>query len=91
MFIAVITETFAEIRVQFSEMWQSREISTDEGYNQVNFIIFFLKYPFYYFYFQRLEKGAEGWVLVELDDYSRTGTKHQMLHTVCYFFLRKSL
>ncbi|PAV58369.1 hypothetical protein WR25_23917 isoform A [Diploscapter pachys] len=64
VFIAVITETFAEIRVQFSEMWQSREISTDEGYNQ------------------RLEKGAEGWILVELDDYSRTGTKYQMLYTM---------
>lgn len=29
VFIAVITETFAEIRVQFSEMWQSKEVTDD--------------------------------------------------------------
>uniref|UniRef100_A0A183CB50 Ion_trans domain-containing protein n=1 Tax=Globodera pallida TaxID=36090 RepID=A0A183CB50_GLOPA len=34
VFIAVITETFAEIRVQFSEMWQSREMAQDEDANQ---------------------------------------------------------
>uniref|UniRef100_A0A914R7L1 Ion transport domain-containing protein n=1 Tax=Parascaris equorum TaxID=6256 RepID=A0A914R7L1_PAREQ len=35
VFIAVITETFAEIRVQFSEMWQTRESSVDESFSQV--------------------------------------------------------
>uniref|UniRef100_A0A915CHN7 Ion transport domain-containing protein n=1 Tax=Parascaris univalens TaxID=6257 RepID=A0A915CHN7_PARUN len=34
VFIAVITETFAEIRVQFSEMWQTRESSVDESFSQ---------------------------------------------------------
>jgi hypothetical protein len=34
VFIAVITETFAEIRVQFSEMWQSREMPQHEDANQ---------------------------------------------------------
>uniref|UniRef100_A0A7E4ZT03 Ion_trans domain-containing protein n=1 Tax=Panagrellus redivivus TaxID=6233 RepID=A0A7E4ZT03_PANRE len=34
VFIAVITETFAEIRVQFSEMWQTREIIDDDGFQQ---------------------------------------------------------
>lgn len=35
VFIAVITETFAEIRVQFSEMWQTREITADDSFTQV--------------------------------------------------------
>uniref|UniRef100_A0AC35TIY1 Sodium leak channel non-selective protein n=1 Tax=Rhabditophanes sp. KR3021 TaxID=114890 RepID=A0AC35TIY1_9BILA len=34
VFIAVITETFAEIRVQFSEMWATREKVSEEGYSQ---------------------------------------------------------
>uniref|UniRef100_A0A914YYD4 Ion transport domain-containing protein n=1 Tax=Panagrolaimus superbus TaxID=310955 RepID=A0A914YYD4_9BILA len=34
VFIAVITETFAEIRVQFSEMWQKREVVDDDGFQQ---------------------------------------------------------
>ncbi|CAI5445372.1 unnamed protein product [Caenorhabditis angaria] len=34
VFIAVITETFAEIRVQFSEMWQTRETSSEHSYTQ---------------------------------------------------------
>uniref|UniRef100_A0A8R1EUZ8 Ion transport domain-containing protein n=1 Tax=Caenorhabditis japonica TaxID=281687 RepID=A0A8R1EUZ8_CAEJA len=34
VFIAVITETFAEIRVQFSEMWQTREATSDHVYTQ---------------------------------------------------------
>ncbi|CAB3403604.1 unnamed protein product [Caenorhabditis bovis] len=34
VFIAVITETFAEIRVQFSEMWQTREATTEHSYTQ---------------------------------------------------------
>ncbi|VDK65890.1 unnamed protein product [Onchocerca ochengi] len=34
VFIAVITETFAEIRVQFSEMWQTREITVDDSFAQ---------------------------------------------------------
>ncbi|VDK33599.1 unnamed protein product [Gongylonema pulchrum] len=35
VFIAVITETFAEIRVQFSEMWQKKEVAVDGGFKQV--------------------------------------------------------
>lgn len=35
VFIAVITETFAEIRVQFSQMWGSRELMTEEEIRQV--------------------------------------------------------
>nr|AXS78260.1 Sodium leak channel non-selective protein [Anisakis simplex] len=31
---AFITETFAEIRVQFSEMWQTRECSADDSFSQ---------------------------------------------------------
>ncbi|PIC33562.1 hypothetical protein B9Z55_013496 [Caenorhabditis nigoni] len=34
VFIAVITETFAEIRVQFSEMWQKKEVTLDEGFRK---------------------------------------------------------
>ncbi|VDM38977.1 unnamed protein product [Toxocara canis] len=34
VFIAVITETFAEIRVQFSEMWQKNEVTFDDGLKQ---------------------------------------------------------
>ncbi|CAI4222140.1 unnamed protein product [Auanema sp. JU1783] len=34
VFIAVITETFAEIRVQFSEMWQKKEVVLDEDFRQ---------------------------------------------------------
>ncbi|VDN02709.1 unnamed protein product [Thelazia callipaeda] len=34
VFIAVITETFAEIRVQFSEMWQTREITIQDSFAQ---------------------------------------------------------
>ncbi|CAJ0929068.1 unnamed protein product, partial [Mesorhabditis belari] len=34
VFIAVITETFAEIRVQFSEMWQKKEVTVDDGFKQ---------------------------------------------------------
>ncbi|ETN72174.1 transporter, cation channel family protein [Necator americanus] len=34
VFIAVITETFAEIRVQFSEMWQSNTSASEETYTQ---------------------------------------------------------
>ncbi|CAD6198464.1 unnamed protein product [Caenorhabditis auriculariae] len=34
VFIAVITETFAEIRVQFSEMWQKKEVTLDEEFRQ---------------------------------------------------------
>ncbi|CAJ0584337.1 unnamed protein product, partial [Mesorhabditis spiculigera] len=35
VFIAVITETFAEIRVQFSEMWQKKEVTVDDGFKQL--------------------------------------------------------
>ena len=35
VFIAVITETFAEIRVQFSEMWQKKDVTLDEEFRQV--------------------------------------------------------
>ncbi|VDK42501.1 unnamed protein product [Anisakis simplex] len=34
VFIAVITETFAEIRVQFSEMWQKTDVTFDDGLKQ---------------------------------------------------------
>ncbi|KJH47796.1 transporter, cation channel family protein [Dictyocaulus viviparus] len=34
VFIAVITETFAEIRVQFSEMWQNNTSTSEESYTQ---------------------------------------------------------
>uniref|UniRef100_A0A1I7S1Q3 Sodium leak channel non-selective protein n=1 Tax=Bursaphelenchus xylophilus TaxID=6326 RepID=A0A1I7S1Q3_BURXY len=34
VFIAVITETFAEIRVQFSEMWTKSEVSVEEDFKQ---------------------------------------------------------
>uniref|UniRef100_F1KQ80 Sodium leak channel non-selective protein n=1 Tax=Ascaris suum TaxID=6253 RepID=F1KQ80_ASCSU len=34
VFIAVITETFAEIRVQFSEMWQKKDVTFDDGLKQ---------------------------------------------------------
>ncbi|PIO63442.1 hypothetical protein TELCIR_14956 [Teladorsagia circumcincta] len=34
VFIAVITETFAEIRVQFSEMWQKKDMTFDEEFRQ---------------------------------------------------------
>ncbi|KAI1704443.1 ion transport protein [Ditylenchus destructor] len=34
VFIAVITETFAEIRVQFSEMWQKKEVTVDDDFKQ---------------------------------------------------------
>ncbi|VDD88442.1 unnamed protein product [Enterobius vermicularis] len=34
VFIAVITETFAEIRVQVSEMWQTREAVTEKHFTQ---------------------------------------------------------
>uniref|UniRef100_A0A915K8C1 Ion transport domain-containing protein n=1 Tax=Romanomermis culicivorax TaxID=13658 RepID=A0A915K8C1_ROMCU len=35
VFIAVITETFAEIRVQFSQMWGNRELLTEEEVRQI--------------------------------------------------------
>lgn len=35
VFIAVITETFAEIRVQFSQMWGNREVINEEEFRQV--------------------------------------------------------
>ncbi|VDP08165.1 unnamed protein product [Soboliphyme baturini] len=35
VFIAVITETFAEIRVQFSQMWGNREVLTEAEITQV--------------------------------------------------------
>jgi hypothetical protein len=44
VFIAVITETFAEIRVQFSEMWQTREVQNEEHFIQVCQIPYFEKY-----------------------------------------------
>ncbi|KAI6220279.1 Sodium leak channel non-selective protein [Aphelenchoides besseyi] len=34
VFIAVITETFAEIRVQFSEMWTKTEVVVDDDFKQ---------------------------------------------------------
>uniref|UniRef100_A0A914C6X5 Ion transport domain-containing protein n=1 Tax=Acrobeloides nanus TaxID=290746 RepID=A0A914C6X5_9BILA len=34
VFIAVITETFAEIRVQFSEMWTKKEVTIDDELKQ---------------------------------------------------------
>ncbi|PAV69982.1 hypothetical protein WR25_10925 isoform D [Diploscapter pachys] len=34
VFIAVITETFAEIRVQFSEMWQKKDVILDDDFRQ---------------------------------------------------------
>lgn len=37
VFIAVITETFAEIRVQFSEMWQKKDVIIDGDFKQVIF------------------------------------------------------
>lgn len=41
VFIAVITETFAEIRVQFSEMWTKKEVTIDDELKQVE-----IKTPF---------------------------------------------
>jgi hypothetical protein len=38
VFIAVITETFAEIRVQFSEMWTKSEVVIDDDFKQVCWI-----------------------------------------------------
>jgi hypothetical protein len=35
VFIAVITETFAEIRVQFSELWQSKEVTSEENFHRM--------------------------------------------------------
>ena len=35
VFIAVITETFAEIRVQFQQMWGGRESAADSDSSQV--------------------------------------------------------
>ncbi|KAI6201288.1 Sodium leak channel non-selective protein [Aphelenchoides besseyi] len=35
VFIAVITETFAEIRVQFSEMWQSKDVANEENFHRM--------------------------------------------------------
>uniref|UniRef100_A0A914VXL5 Ion transport domain-containing protein n=1 Tax=Plectus sambesii TaxID=2011161 RepID=A0A914VXL5_9BILA len=35
VFIAVITETFAEIRVQFSQIWASREVVAEEDFRQI--------------------------------------------------------
>ncbi|CAJ0935665.1 unnamed protein product, partial [Mesorhabditis belari] len=64
VFIAVITETFAEIRVQFSEMWQSRDVTVEDTYTQ------------------KLERGADGWQLVEVDQYARTGNTPELLHTI---------
>ena len=40
VFIAVITETFNEIRVQFQEMWGDRERITGETSTQVNILYF---------------------------------------------------
>ncbi|KAK6049651.1 hypothetical protein COOONC_12844 [Cooperia oncophora] len=40
VFIAVITETFAEIRVQFSEMWQKKDITFDEEFRQIVLSLF---------------------------------------------------
>nr|CAD2173780.1 unnamed protein product [Meloidogyne enterolobii] len=55
VFIAVITETFAEIRVQFSEMWQSREVPPNNR-NQDNINQ------------NKLEKDEEGdWHIKEVD------------------------
>ncbi|CAI4226086.1 unnamed protein product [Auanema sp. JU1783] len=64
VFIAVITETFAEIRVQFSEMWQSREVSSEDTYTQ------------------RLERGEEGWKLVEVDRYNRGTNSSKLLYSI---------
>lgn len=36
VFIAVIIETFAEIRVQFQQMWGSRSSTTSTATTQVN-------------------------------------------------------
>ncbi|KAF8358128.1 nca-2 [Pristionchus pacificus] len=33
VFIAVITETFAEVRVQFNEIWQTREATAEEDFS----------------------------------------------------------
>ena len=41
VFIAVITETFNEIRVQFQEMWGDRERITGETSTQVHNWVFF--------------------------------------------------
>ncbi|RCN26751.1 hypothetical protein ANCCAN_27522 [Ancylostoma caninum] len=70
VFIAVITETFAEIRVQFSEMWQSNTSASEDTYTQ-----FMLT-------FQRLERFEGGWRLVEIDHYSRGTNSPQFLHLV---------
>ncbi|CAK5037249.1 unnamed protein product [Meloidogyne enterolobii] len=55
VFIAVITETFAEIRVQFSEMWQSREVPpNNRNLDNINQ--------------NKLEKDEEGdWHIKEVD------------------------
>ncbi|KAI1704440.1 ion transport protein [Ditylenchus destructor] len=39
VFIAVITETFAEIRVQFSEMWQKKEVTVDDDFKQISLFV----------------------------------------------------
>ena len=47
VFIAVITETFNEIRVQFQEMWGDRERITGETSTQVSIL---LPFPYICFY-----------------------------------------
>ncbi|KRX67479.1 Sodium leak channel non-selective protein [Trichinella sp. T9] len=56
VFIAVITETFAEIRVQFSQMWGNREMMTEVEIRQV------LQFPA-----AILEKKEESWRLIAMD------------------------
>lgn len=34
-FVRLVTETFAEIRVQFSEMWQSKDVTTEENFHRM--------------------------------------------------------
>jgi hypothetical protein len=49
VFIAVIIETFAEIRVQFQEMWGSRGNPSDIITTKVNFITFLFQLTFVVF------------------------------------------
>lgn len=78
VFIAVITETFNEIRVQFQQMWGVRGHIQNSSASQVLFCLFisFLNFC------QILTGDDRGWKLVTLDENKHGGLAPEFCHTI---------
>lgn len=92
VFIAVITETFNEIRVQFQQMWGVRGHINNSSASQVKFLyysylsksfcVFLLKIIFCFVFFQILIGDDNSWKLITVDENKHGGPASPLCHAI---------